>query len=80
MFITKHICEKMNGQIRIFSHTGLGTTFIVCIPVETSNETNLNSRTLSGRSLSDKSSPEQLDGLERKGVRAMILDDNPYNT
>jgi len=32
LFISKEICEKMNGNIRVYSQTNVGTTFIFCLP------------------------------------------------
>jgi len=32
LYITKEICEKMGGKIRVYSKVGMGTTFVICIP------------------------------------------------
>ena len=33
LYITKEICENMNGEIRVYSKVGIGSTFIFCVPV-----------------------------------------------
>jgi len=32
LYITKEICNKMGGDIRVYSKQGVGSTFIACIP------------------------------------------------
>jgi len=32
LYITKEICNKMGGDIRVYSKPGVGSTFIACIP------------------------------------------------
>jgi len=34
LFITRKICEKMNGKIQVYSKKGKGSSFIVCIPID----------------------------------------------
>jgi len=34
LFITKEICNKLGGEIRVFSRPGKGSCFIVCIPAK----------------------------------------------
>ncbi len=34
LFITKEICTKMNGEIKVYSKENIGTTFIVYIPID----------------------------------------------
>jgi len=33
LYIVKYLCEKMNGDIRVFSKYEEGTVFTFCIPV-----------------------------------------------
>jgi Signal transduction histidine kinase len=37
LYITKQICEKLNGQIRAFSKKGQGTAFVLCLPARIEN-------------------------------------------
>jgi len=33
LFITKEVCEKMDGRIKVYSKEGKGSCFILCLPV-----------------------------------------------
>jgi len=69
MFITKRLVEKMNGQIRVYSELNKGTTFIVCLKTQTP--------------ASEPVSLDPLDPIQEPAdqkLRAMIVDDNPYNS
>jgi len=34
LYITKQICQKMGGEIKVFSKVGKGTSYIICLPIE----------------------------------------------
>jgi len=38
LFITKELCERMDGQVKIFSKQGKGSAFTFCLPVESISE------------------------------------------
>jgi len=69
LFITKQICQRMDGQIKVFSKEGKGTSFILCIPVTC------------GQSEADHSmdlvSIGQL--VSSKRLSAMLVDDLAFN-
>ena len=69
LFITKEICNSMNGQIRVYSKPGIGTTFVVCVPT-TALPSDLNQKV-------DYSSI--LKRLSEKCLKAIIADDSPFN-
>lgn len=33
LFITKELCKRMNGEIKVFSKLGKGSSFMLCIPI-----------------------------------------------
>ena len=61
LFITRQICEKMHGEVRVYSRKDQGSCFVVCIPIESIGI--LNRR-------SGIESPVQLNNL-----KAMVVDD-----
>ena len=67
LFITKQICEKMNGEIKVFSKIGKGSCFVICIPVETVIPSNIRQPS---RNRNRTQSIEQL-----KGLKALVVDD-----
>lgn len=68
LYITKEICEKMGGEIRVFSKVDIGTTFIVCIPTYCPYvcQHNVDPR-------------DVLESLKRDKIKALIVDDNFFN-
>jgi len=38
LYITKQLCQKMGGDIRVFSKPNIGSIFTICIPSEVSRE------------------------------------------
>jgi len=69
LFISKEICNAMNGDIRVYSQFGKGTTFVVCIPT-VSAPLNLRQRA---------DSEAILNQLSMKNLKALVADDSPFN-
>jgi len=69
LFITRQICQRMNGQIRVFSKEGKGTSFIFCIPVTCGPPETDHSM--------DLMSIERL--ISSKRFSAMLVDDLAFN-
>ena len=70
LFITKEICQRMNGDIKVYSKLGKGSSFIVCIPVEPS--------LTKQRSFVSISSFKE--SMLQKPLKVMIVDDVEFNT
>jgi len=70
LFITKELCERMKGKIRAFSQLGKGSAFTFCLPVEPVYEEQ-------SSLLLDKQLVKKL--ALNKGLKAMIVDDEPVN-
>lgn len=71
LFITKQLCEKMQGEIRVFSKKNKGTSFIACIPIDV---------------IPEEEHPESLWDLDflrtfvkEQKLKAMIVDDISFN-
>lgn len=60
LFITKELCERMGGQIKVFSKPGSGSCFMFCIPAIP---------------LPNDNSPRRKINNSEKKMRAMIVDD-----
>ena len=67
LFITKQICEKMDGQIKAFSRESYGSCFVVCIPADTI--TSINSIHMIERTATENA-------LRPRGLKAIIVDDD----
>jgi CheY-like chemotaxis protein len=70
LFITKELCERMKGEIRAFSQFGKGSAFAFCLPVDPVQEQQ-------SSLLLDKQLVKKL--AIKKGLKAMIVDDEPVN-
>ena len=70
LFITKKICEKMNGKIQVYSKKGKGSSFVVCVPVEPIPNTI--------RSFYKIDTMDDI--LVQKNLKAMVVDDDPLNS
>ena len=71
LFITRQICEKMDGQIRAFSRENYGSCFIVCIPVETvvvKSPLHIQERALTSETQSFQD------------LKAMVIDDEQFSS
>ncbi len=62
MAITKRIVEMMNGNIRVESQKGVGTTFIVTVTLSDSDRTD---------------NGEQYDDIHPENMTVLIIDDDP---
>ena len=69
LFISKQICQGMNGQLRAFSKTNVGSCFTFCLPVNT-----VKSR---DDHVSDSESLKA--AISSKRLKAMIVDDAAFN-
>jgi len=69
LFITKELCQRMKGEIRVYSKKGKGTAFVICLPVESLADEK--------RYLMDLGSMKAL--LGKKNLRAMVVDDQVYS-
>ena len=71
LYITKEICKKMGGDIRVYSKVGVGTTFVLCIPTVSIVDDNYhslnNSQDINNQQLSERS------------FNAIVADDSPFN-
>ena len=71
LYITKEVARKMNGDIRVYSKPGVGTTFILLIP--TMSVVHYNQMSPSGLGSS------MLEELKQKKLSVLIADDSPFN-
>jgi len=69
LFITKELCERMNGQVRVFSKPGKGSAFTFCLPVEPVSEQN--------SLLYDLESIKKV--IKTRKLKAMVVDDQPMS-
>jgi len=69
LFISKELCQRMKGEIRVYSKKGRGTAFVICLPVEALADEK--------KYLMDVGSMKSL--LSKKNLRAMVVDDQAYN-
>lgn len=69
LFITKQLCQRMQGEIRVFSQKDLGSSFIFCIPADVVQDEN--------EHLHDLESMKNF--LKSQNLKAMIVDDAPFN-
>ncbi len=77
LWITKQICEKMDGEIRVYSKENVGTTFIICINCEIPSTRSNQEQNGVDRGNSLRS--ENASGQENQNLRALFVDDNPAN-
>jgi len=70
LFITKELCKRMNGEVRVFSKPHKGSSFIFCLPVETAIDSFANSNQL--EVVNEIISHHKLSG--------MIVDDVQFNS
>ena len=71
LYISKEVCKKMNGDIRVYSKPGVGTTFILVIPTNSViNDAYLNL---------DKTQGMLLNGPQQTKLNVMVADDSPFN-
>jgi len=70
LFITKELCKRMDGDVRVFSKLDKGSSFIFCLPVEPLSDKHLNC--------------SQVDIVREimtaTKLKGMIVDDVPFNS
>jgi len=67
LFVTKHLCNSMGGDIRVYTKAGKGSSFIVCIPTKpTSSQDEMSIQTLKAI-------------IREKQLKAMVVDDVQFN-
>ena len=69
LFITKQICVKSGGEVRVFSKINKGSCFTFCLPVSVAQHQD--------RSSFDSTSLKAL--VQAKQLKVMIVDDVPFN-
>jgi len=69
LLITKEICNAMDGEIRAYSKSNKGTTFVVCIPT----------LSVPGNSVQRTRSESILQQLTTRHLNALVVDDFPFN-
>ncbi len=69
LFITREICLAMNGEIRAYSRSGTGSTFVVCIP--TTSVPLTRSQRVNSESITSQ--------LTQQHIKALVADDSPFN-
>ena len=70
LFISKQLCQKMGGDIRVFSKADKGSCFTFCLPIKVMTDRDdhlIDISNLKGRIIAKK-------------LRAMIVDDVPFNS
>mmetsp|Transcript_12907 Transcript_12907/g.11034 ORF Transcript_12907/g.11034 Transcript_12907/m.11034 type:complete len:141 (+) Transcript_12907:1547-1969(+) len=79
MHITKKLCERLDGEIRVYSRPNIGTTFMICLKTRVGehqfHENDPNPNSNQSGSVGQATNAV----LESHTLRAMIIDDNPYN-
>jgi len=69
LYVTKELCKKMDGDIKVFSREGKGSSFIICIPIDpVVSETR---HFLQIESIKNIVGP--------KNLKALVVDDIPLN-
>jgi len=70
LFITKELCKRMDGDVRVFSKIDKGSSFIFCLPVDPLPDSHLSCSQID-------IVRELMVGTKLKG---MIVDDVPFNS
>ena len=69
LFVTKELCQKMGGEIKVFTKEGKGSSFIVCLPA----------KPVTGITIALHKTESIMNLLANKKLRAMIVDDIQFN-
>ena len=67
LFISKQLCQRMGGEIRVFSRKDKGSCFTFCLPIEVVED----------EQFIDLESLKAI--VRAKKLTAMIVDDAPFN-
>jgi signal transduction histidine kinase/CheY-like chemotaxis protein len=68
LFITKELCERMNGEIRVFSKENKGSCFMFCLPVDPIIE----------EVRSPLKGSNRVEVRAQRRLKAMVVDDIPF--
>jgi len=69
LFVTKHLCQNMGGDIQVFTKLGKGSSFIFCIPTKSMT-----------KEKDDEVSTDKLKtSISQKQLKAMVVDDVQFN-
>jgi len=71
LFISKELCEKMGGTIRVYSRQNVGSTFIVCIPTSVVQDPR--------RLFIERQHATLQKQLEHRELKTMVADDSVFN-
>jgi len=71
LFISKELCQKMNGAIRVYSRENVGSTFIVCIPTSAVRDPR--------RLFIERQHVTLQKQLVHRELKVMIADDSVFN-
>jgi len=66
LFVTKHLCNSMEGDIRVYTKAGKGSSFIVCIPTKPTTNQGEDIQTIKAK-------------ISQKQLKAMTVDDVQFN-
>jgi len=69
LFITREICQTMNGEIRAYSRFGVGSAFVVCIPTIS----------LPFNAIQRADYDLIMKQLSERRLKALVADDSPFN-
>ena len=73
LFITKELCEKMGGEIKVFSRLNQGTSFVFCLPVESFPSQDSEDLTPSEPDVIKKI-------LDHTKLASLVVDDNQFSS
>jgi len=69
LFISKELCQRMDGDVRVYSKQGRGSAFIFCLPLAPVLGVNAH--------LLDRDLMKKL--VLKKSLKAMVVDDQTFN-
>lgn len=69
LFITKHLCRSMKGDIQVYTRAGKGSSFVFCVPT----------KSMVAQTQSEASFEMRQGIIQGKGLKAMVVDDVLFN-